>query len=187
MTIGYWIAVAGLICDIAGALLLAKAVIIRRSDQIQEEATTRWSQPNWTYIESAVNARTDGWFAGGLLVTGFSLQSAGSLVEGNIVRGLLIAWLSRREFLVVIFALVFVAILVLASWSRRKRWSNSLNVLKRLHQHLLELNGNPSLPADPTILDMIEKRMKVSREVNEIDRHYLKRVIVLFRKRIGFP
>lgn len=187
MTIGYWIVIAGLICDISGALMLAKAVIVRKSHQIQEEATTRWSQPNWGYIESAVYARTDGWFAGGLLVTGFVIQLVGSLIEGNMLHGTWIAWLSHRVFLVVMLSVGLVAILVLSSWWRRKIWAHELDVLRRLHTHLLELNSNPSLPADTAVLCMLEKRLSVSRQVNEIDRHYLKRAIGLFRQKMGFP
>lgn len=187
MAIGYWVAVAGLMLDIVGSLLLAKAVIVRKSDQIHEEATTRWSQPNWAYIESAVHARTDGWFAGGLLVTGFVFQSTGTLVEGNILRNGWIGWLSRHGFLVVLLTLAIIAAGVFGSWFRRKIWSARLNVIKRLHGHLEELYSNPRLPGDPTMLVIIEKRMKLSRQVNETDREYVKRALGLSCRRVGFP
>lgn len=68
----------GLLFDIYGAFWLAKAIIIRRYKDIEDETSTKYGY-NLTARESQIKARFEGWIGFFFLSLGFTLQFVSSL------------------------------------------------------------------------------------------------------------
>jgi len=73
--------VAGLCYDIAGAVLLGRAVIFNKKEKIAQQVGSYWDY-NKPLIPSVVEGRIDAVVGLGLMVAGFVLQAASTLWPG---------------------------------------------------------------------------------------------------------
>ena len=76
-----WVNVAGLIYDIAGAILLGRAVVFNTKEKIFQQVSTSWDY-NKQKIPVVVEGRIDAVVGLTLLVTGFLLQGASAFWSG---------------------------------------------------------------------------------------------------------